>query len=209
MTLSRFLKPFRNRVLTAAMAALLSAPLAFSPVTTLAQTESSPTAPDPASDTYTNNEIIDAGHKFFGGVSRDMALAIERLFSDYGQPNGYILGEEGGGAFIAGARYGEGDLYTRNAGTHKIYWQGPSIGFDFGADGGRVMILVYNLHNVEDMYRTYVGVNGAAYLIGGVGVTVMSNHNVFAAPIRAGVGARLGISAGYLKFRKRPTWNPF
>ncbi len=160
-------------------------------------------------NSYSPDEVLRAGHDFFGGVSRDLALAVESLFSKYGQPNGYILGEEGGGAIIGGLRYGEGTLHTRNSGEHKIYWQGPSIGWDFGADGGRTMILVYNMNDTEEMYRRYVGVNGSAYLIGGLGITVLSNNNVFAAPIRAGVGARLGISAGYLKFTHRPTWNPF
>ena len=172
--------------------------------------DSNAAAVDTNSDNnYSPDEVLNAGHRFFGNVSGDLAMAVQRLFSKYGEPNGYILGEEGGGAFIGGVRYGEGTLYTRNAGQHKIYWQGPSIGFDFGVDGGRTMVLVYNLNDIEEMYRTYVGINGAAYIIGGIGVTVLSNHNVLAAPIRAGVGARLGISAGYLKFTHRPTWNPF
>lgn len=158
---------------------------------------------------YSSDEIISAGHKFFGGVSKGMASAIEYLFSHYGQPNGYILGEEAGGALIAGLRYGEGTLYTRNAGNHPIFWQGPSIGWDFGASGSKTMILVYNLYSVDQMYKYYPGVDGSAYVVGGVGVTVVSNNNVLAAPIRAGVGARLGVNVGYLKFTRQPTWNPF
>lgn len=162
-----------------------------------------------ADDTYTVDEVMDAGHKFFGSVSQGLAKAVEYLFSRYGQPNGYILGEEGGGAIVAGLRYGEGTLYTRNAGNHKLFWQGPSVGWDFGADGAKTMILVYNLNSIDAMYGYYGGVAGSAYLVGGVGVTVMSHEPVIAAPIRAGVGLRLGANVGYLKFTRKPTWNPF
>ena len=163
----------------------------------------------PGSDSYSQDEVVNAGHRFFGKVSGGLASVVENAVSKYGEPNGYILGEEGSGAIVAGARFGEGDLYTRNAGTHKVYWQGPSIGWDFGGDGARVMMLVYNLPSTEAMYRRYVGVNGSAYLVGGFGMTVLSNHNIYVVPIRAGVGARLGINVGYLKFTSRPTWNPF
>lgn len=159
--------------------------------------------------TYSAQEIIDTGHRFFGGVTKGLAQAVEYLFSNYGQPNGYILGEEAGGAFVGGLRYGEGMLYTRNAGDHKIYWQGPTVGWDFGAEGSKTMILVYNLYTVDDIYRRYPGVDGSAYLVGGVGVTVLGNGNVLAAPIRTGVGARLGVNVGYLKFTRNATWVPF
>lgn len=209
---------FANKVLASiAATALISTASLTIPEATARQSNSNPivtgsnSAPvDSNSDNnFSPDEVMTAGHRFFGNVSGDMALAVQSLFSKYGEPNGYILGEEGGGAFIAGLRYGEGTLYTRNSGQHKIYWQGPSIGFDIGVDGSRTMMLVYNMNEVEEMYRPFVGVNGSAYMIGGVGVTVLSNHNVLAAPIRAGVGARLGVSAGYLKFTHSPTWNPF
>lgn len=160
-------------------------------------------------DTYTSEEIIQAGHRFFGSVSQGLASAVEGLFARHGRPNGYILGEEAGGAIVGGLRYGEGELVTRNAGNHKVYWQGPSLGWDFGADGARTMILVYNLNSVDEIYHRFVGAAGAAYLVGGFGVTVMSRQHVVIAPIRTGVGARLGINVGYLKFTHRPTWNPF
>lgn len=163
----------------------------------------------PADNTYSQDEIVNAGHKFFGQVSGGLAALVERSISQYGKPNGYILGEEGSGAIVAGARYGEGQLYTRNAGNHQIFWQGPSLGWDFGGDGARVMMLVYNLPSVDAIYRRYVGVNGSAYLVGGFGMTVVSNHDIYVVPIRAGVGARLGINVGYIKFTQKPTWNPF
>ncbi|WP_417686971.1 DUF1134 domain-containing protein [Roseibium sp.] len=159
--------------------------------------------------TYQEDEIVKAGHQFFGSVSGGLASVVERAFSQYGEPNGYILGEEGSGAFVAGARYGEGHLYTRNAGTHKIFWQGPSVGWDFGGDGARVMMLIYNLPSLEAMYNRFLGVNGSAYLVGGVGMTVLKNYDVVVVPVRSGVGARLGVNMGYLKFTDKPTWNPF
>lgn len=163
----------------------------------------------PGGANYSQQEIVDAGHRFFGSVSGGLASVIENAFKSYGEPNGYILGEEGSGALIAGARYGEGDLYTRNAGNHKVFWQGPSIGWDFGGDGARVMMLIYNLPNVESMYQRFAGVNGSAYLIGGFGMTVLNNNNILVVPVKAGVGARLGLNIGYLKFTQQPTWNPF
>ena len=158
---------------------------------------------------YSQDELVGAGHRFFGQVSGGLASVVERAVQQYGQPNGYILGEEGSGALLAGARYGEGQLFTRNAGTHKVFWQGPSFGWDIGGDGARVMMLVYNLPDTSAIYRRYVGVNGSAYLIGGFGMTVLSNHDIYVVPVRAGVGARLGVNIGYLKFTQQPTWNPF
>lgn len=162
-----------------------------------------------APETYSQNELVDAGHRFFGQISGGLASVIENAVKNYGEPNGYVLGEEGSGAIVAGARYGEGQLYTRNAGTHKVFWQGPSLGWDFGGDGARVMMLVYNLPSTNAIYRRFVGVNGSAYLVGGFGMTVLSNNDVILVPVRSGVGARLGVNVGYLKFTDKPTWNPF
>lgn len=161
------------------------------------------------SATYQSSELLRAGNEFFGQVSGGLASVVERAVSRYGLPNGYILGQTIGGALIGGVRYGEGTLYTKNAGQHTVYWQGPSVGWDVGGDGSRTMMLVYNLPSVDAMYTRYFGVNGTAYLVGGVGMTVLARRNVILVPIVAGVGARLGISIGYLKFTDRPTWNPF
>ena len=158
---------------------------------------------------YSQEEIIAAGHNFFGGLSQDLAGVIEQAFRDQGRPNGYILGEEGGGAFIAGVRYGEGVLHTRNDGNHRVFWQGPSIGLDYGASGSRTMILVYNLPNAQAIYRTFGAIEGSAYIVGGAGLTYLRSDPIIAAPVRTGVGLRLGISAGYIRFTQRPTWNPF
>lgn len=159
--------------------------------------------------TYSQNEVVDAGHRFFGTTSRELALLIERATRQWGQPNGYILGEEGGGALTVGLRYGEGTLYTRNAGDRKVYWQGPSIGFDVGGEGARVMMLVYNLPALPALYNRFIGVSGSAYFVGGFGMTAVTWDRVVIVPIRTGVGLRLGANIGYLKFTPTSTWNPF
>jgi hypothetical protein len=158
---------------------------------------------------YSKNEISDAGHGFFGSVSRGLASVIEYTYQKAGRPNGYILGEDAGGAFIGGLRYGEGTLHTRDAGKHKIYWQGPSLGFDVGAEGSKTMILVYNLRDVSEMFNRFGGIEGSAYVIGGVSVQFQKFGDVVLAPIRSGVGLRLGANVGYLKYSRTPTWNPF
>jgi hypothetical protein len=158
---------------------------------------------------YTAQEIVDSGHKFFGATSGGLATVVEKIFASYGLPNGYLLGEEGSGALIGGLTYGEGTLYTKNAGDHKVFWQGPSLGWDFGGEGSRVMMLVYNLDDVGSLYTRFGGVAGSAYVIAGVGFNVLQSNRVLIVPIRTGVGARLGVNLGYLKLTQRPTWNPF
>ncbi len=167
-----------------------------------------PPQPAPANQ-YSSNELIDAGHRFFGGISRGLAMVVEKAVSQWGQPNGYVLGEEAGGAFVGGLRYGDGTLYTKNAGDLRVFWQGPSVGFDAGADGARTMMLVYNLPRTEAIFDRFGGINGSAYFIGGFGMTALTANNIVLVPIRSGVGFRLGANLGYLKFTERPTWNPF
>jgi hypothetical protein len=159
--------------------------------------------------TYESDELVNAGHRFFGNVSRGLASVIERAVSQWGLPNGYVLGEEGSGAFVAGLRYGEGTLYTKNAGDLRVYWQGPSVGFDWGGDGARTMTLVYNLPATSAIYQRFVGLDGSAYIIGGFGMTALTANNIVLVPIRSGLGLRLGANVGYLKYTPRATWNPF
>jgi hypothetical protein len=123
--------------------------------------------------------------------------------------NGYVLGQEASGAFIGGLRYGDGTLYTRNAGDVRVFWEGPSVGFDAGADGARTMMLVYNLPQVGAIFDRFGGINGSAYFIGGFGMTALTANNIVVVPIRSGIGLRLGANLGYLKFTDSPTWNPF
>ena len=159
--------------------------------------------------TFSAEEIKGAGHRFFGSVSMGLARVIEYAFQRAGRPNGYILGEEAGGAFVAGLRYGEGTLYTKDAGDHRVFWQGPSLGYDFGAEGSKTMVLVYDLRSPGEIFTTYGGVDGSAYFIGGVGITFLNRGHVSLAPIRSGIGLRLGANVGYLKYTREPTWNPF
>lgn len=160
-------------------------------------------------DTFSVDEVVGAGHKFFGGVSGGLASVIERAFSRFGLPNGYILGEQAAGAFIGGLQYGEGVLHTKAAGQFKTFWQGPTVGWDFGGAGTRTMMLVYRLPNVEALYRRFPGVSGSAVVIGGVEMSVRKRGDTIVVPIRSGVGARLGVNVGYLKFTTKATFNPF
>jgi hypothetical protein len=185
---------------------LAIAALAFTSAAAPAQ---QPPPPPPGQTTYSSQELVATGHRFFGGLSREFALLVERAASRWGLPNGYILGEEASGAFIGGLRYGEGTLYTRNAGDLKVYWQGPSIGFDWGGEGARTMMLVYNLRSVDDIFNRFAGISGSAYFVGGLGMTAVTWANIVVVPIRTGVGVRLGANVGYVKFTPRATWNPF
>ena len=123
---------------------------------------------------YSSNEIVDAGHRFFGTVSRGLAQIVEKAGSQWGLPNGYMLGQEAGGAVVAGLRYGEGTLYTKNAGDLRVYWQGPSVGFDFGGEGARTMMLIYSLPATEAIYQRFAGIDGSAYFVGGLGMTALT-----------------------------------
>lgn len=158
---------------------------------------------------YTVDEVVNAGNQFFGGVSEGLAGVVQRAVSKYGLPNGYILGKAGSAAIIGGLTYGEGTLNTKNAGKHPVFWEGPSVGFDVGATGSRVMMLVYNLPDVQAMYDRFPGVAGSAYAVAGFGMTVLGRRGVYVVPIISGVGARFGVNFGYLKFTDHKTWNPF
>ena len=196
----------RRRLLSTLL--LASSALALCAGANPLQAQSSP-RPDPAQKTFSSRELIDSGHQFFGTISRGLAQAIEEATKRWGQPNGYILGQEAGGAFFGGLRYGEGTHYTRNAGDRKVFWQGPSLGFDAGADGARTMMLVYNLPSTDAIYRRFGGLDGSAYLVGGFGFTALAVDEIIVVPIRSVVGARLGVNLGYLKFTPSSTWNPF
>jgi len=194
------------RLLAAAavLGTLSAAPLAAQP-----QQEGPPPGTLPAGESrFSSDDIVNTGHRFFGTVSRGLAQIVEKAVSQWGLPNGYVLGEEAAGAFVAGLRYGEGILYTKNAGDLKVYWQGPSIGFDAGGEGARTMMLVYSLPATSAIYERFGGVDGSAYFIGGFGMTALTANNIVLVPIRSGVGLRLGANIGYLKFTPKPTWNP-
>lgn len=158
---------------------------------------------------YSIDEIQEVTRGFFGTISTSLASVIEHAFKKSGRPTGYVLGKEGGGAFLAGLRYGEGTLYLRSGGRQQVYWHGPSIGYDVGAEGSRTLFLIYNLEDTTSLYRRFTGVDGSAYLVGGVGMTLLKGGPVLMAPIRSGLGLRLGASIGYVRFTSKPTWNPF
>jgi hypothetical protein len=217
----RFVKtstPGQDFALRLAMAAMLLAALAAAPagaqqpspvLPPQLSADASP-APPPATQ-YSSDEIIDAGHHFFGGISKGIASIVEKAANQWGQPNGYILGEEAGGAFIGGLRYGDGTLYTKNAGDVRVFWQGPTIGLDAGADGARTMMLVYNLPRTDAIFDHFEGMAGSAYFVAGFGMTALTcnENDMVVVPIRSGLGLRLGYNVGYLKFTAGPTWNPF
>jgi len=174
-------------------------------------------SPPPAADLpapaeqegYTIEEIRAASAGFFGQVSANLGGVIEHLFRKSGRPTAYILGTEGGGAFLAGVRYGDGTLYLRSGGTQRIFWHGPSVGADVGGGGSKTLFLIYKLAAPEELFTSFTGVDGSAYLVGGVGVTLVTNGTVVMAPVRSGLGLRLGASVGYIRFTPKPTWNPF
>jgi hypothetical protein len=175
----------------------------------LAAAQNPPPPAPQRQDTFKADEVLNEGHRFFGSVSRGLALVVQKAFSIWGEPNGYILGQEGGGAFVVGLRYGDGTLYTRNAGDRRVFWEGPSVGFDAGGEGARTMMLVYKLPATDAIYQRFAGVDGSAYFVGGFGMTALTANNIIVVPIRSGVGLRLGANIGYLKFTPRATWNPF
>ncbi len=155
------------------------------------------------------DELIKAGQNFFGGASANIASVVESMFSQLGKPTAYIIGEEGSGAFFIGARYGEGYIYFRDGTRYKIYWQGPSIGADIGGDASKTMVLVYNVDSPNQLINRFPGIDGSAYIIGGMGITYQQNGNIILGVIRTGVGARFGLNIGYLKYSAEPDWNPF
>jgi hypothetical protein len=169
--------------------------------------------PPPAASGYTAEEIHEAGKGIFGTLTSDLAVLVNRAFKQFGQPNAYVIGSEGGGAFLAGLRYGEGRLYTKlngiETGPASIYWQGPTLGADLGANGSQTLFLVYNLQEQTGLYRRFPGLDGSAYVAGGLGMTVYRGGDMLIVPIRTGVGLRLGASIAYLKFTERASLNPF
>lgn len=167
-------------------------------------------AAEPASgETYEKNEIIEAVADFFGVTVEAAGAAVERIFADNGRPNAYIKGSEGAAALGVGLRYGKGTLHLKSGGTKTVYWQGPSIGWDMGANGAKSFTLVYNLPSADAIFRRFPGVEGSAYFIGGIGVNYQRAEGITLAPMRAGVGIRLGANVGYLSYSMKRHILPF
>ena len=202
----------RSHRLVLALAAALAISPVHEPAAAAAQAYEDNQLSGP--ERFSGTELIAAGHLFFGTAAKELAMTVQEAVRRWGEPNGYIIGQEASGAIFGGLRFGEGVLYTRTAGERRVFWQGPSLGFDLGADGGRTMMLVYNLPAVEALFgegihTRFVGLNGSAYAVGGFGFTAAMYDEMIVVPIRTGVGARLGVNVGYLKFTPDPTWNPF
>ena len=162
-----------------------------------------------ADETYSPEELFAAASGFFGDVTEGLAKVIEKSFKDLGQPNGFIAGEEVGGAFFVGLRYGRGTLHRKTAPERKVYWQGPSVGFDFGGNASKVFALVYHLKDDDALFRRYPGVDGSIYVVAGIGVNYQQNGDTIIAPIRTGVGWRFGANIGYLHYGREPSLLPF
>jgi hypothetical protein len=158
---------------------------------------------DPAKgERYSLEEILVAADGAFGKGAQGLAQAIERTFKEHGEPTGYIVGREGSGAFVLGIRYGKGTLHSRIEGNRTVHWQGPSVGFDVGGDASTVFILVYDLHDSEEIFARYPAVEGRAYLVGGISLAYHQFERVRLVPVRLGAGWRLGANVGYLHFTK-------
>ncbi|PKB14571.1 hypothetical protein B0I00_2167 [Novosphingobium kunmingense] len=168
-----------------------------------------PTAAAAKGDTYKEDDLIGAAEGVFGKGAKGLADIIKGLLKKQGEPNGYIVGREGGAALGVGVRYGSGTLFHKVEGKRPVYWTGPSIGFDAGANAGNTFVLVYNLHNSQDLYKRYPAGEGQAYLVGGFNASYMRRDDVVLIPVRMGVGLRLGINAGYMKFSEKQRWLPF
>ena len=160
-------------------------------------------------DTYSEGEIVEEASEFFGVAAETMADAMQRIFAQYGEPNAYIKGEEASGAFVLGLRYGVGDLVMKRGDTAKVHWQGPSAGWDFGGNAAKVFTLIYDLPDVDAIYQRFGGVDGSAYLVGGIGINYQRRDDIVLAPMRAGVGIRLGANVGYLSYTREREWLPF
>lgn len=159
--------------------------------------------------TYGEDDLIGAAEGVFGKGAEGLAGLIRDLLKEQGEPNGYIVGREAGGAFVVGARYGSGTLHHKVEGERKVYWTGPSIGFDVGANAANSFVLVYNLYDTEELFERYPAGEGQAYLVGGLHVSYLRKGDVVLIPVRVGAGLRLGVNAGYMKFSKKQRWLPF
>jgi len=182
---------------------------AADPATAAAQASSDPQGAAQQGSTYKQDDLIGAAEGVFGKGAKGLAGLIEDLLKKQGEPNGYIVGREGGGAIGVGVRYGSGTLFHKVEGQHPVYWTGPSIGFDAGANAGNAFVLVYNLYDTQELYKRFPAGEGQAYLVGGFTASYLRRGNVVLIPIRAGVGLRLGVNAGYMKFSQKQRWLPF
>lgn len=185
------------------------APPAPLPPQDQAGTVAPPDVPPTTGPTYDKGDVLAAAEGVFGKGAKGLADIIEKILAKQGRPNAYIAGKEAAGAFVVGARYGSGTLSHAVSGNQKIYWRGPSVGFDIGGDATKVFMLVYNLYDTEDAFKAYASGEGRLYFVGGFSATYLRHGNIVMIPVRLGVGWRAGVNAGYVKFRHKGTWVPF
>ena len=183
-----------------------AAPPSFAPAQSAAGL---PRISDAQRDTYKEDDLIGAAEGVFGKGAEGLATLIRGVLKKQGEPNAYIVGREAGGAFVLGARYGSGTLYHKVEGQRPVYWTGPSAGFDFGAEAGSTFVLVYNLYNTDDLYERFPAGEGQLYFVGGFNASYVRKGNIVLIPIRVGAGLRMGVNAGYMKFTRKHTWQPF
>lgn len=162
-----------------------------------------------SSNTYDEGTITGIAGNFFGESSEALAKVIQKAFADLGRPNAYITGQEVSGAIAVGLRYGDGELTNKTEGSRKVYWKGPSAGFDLGANASKTFTLVYHLDKLDDIYHRFPGVDGSVYYIAGISMNYQQRGHVILAPIRVGVGLRLGANVGYLHYTRKRSWVPF
>ena len=173
-----------------------------------ATTPANQTAAAPGA-TVPRNDVFTAAEGLFGRGAEGLGNMLENILRDQGEPTAYISGQEAGGAFVVGVRYGSGIMHHQIEGDRTVYWTGPSLGFDFGADANKVFVLVYNLHDSQDLFKRFPGAEGNAYFVGGFTAQYLRRGDVVLIPIRLGVGLRLGVNAGYMRFSERNRWLPF
>lgn len=198
-----------TRLTKAAIPLLALAVLTISPAAAADTAASSTTNSATKDGKFSQNEIVKAGAGFFGITSEAMAKGVQRVFNEQGLPDAYIKGDEGSGAIIVGLRYGKGWLIRKGIPPLRIYWQGPSVGWDLGANASKMFVLVYNLGDNDRIFQKFPGVDGSIYFIAGLGVNYMRANGITLAPMRTGVGLRAGVNAGYLTFTREETMNPF
>ncbi|WOI53526.1 DUF1134 domain-containing protein [Parvularcula sp. LCG005] len=198
-----------NRIATVLLTAALSALPLSGCISPRTSAETSPPPPPPSDGDFTQSGVVSAVEDWLGVSAETAGTLVQRTFADLGEPNGYIYGEEASGAIGPGLRYGHGTLVMRNGYSQPVYWQGPSIGWDVGANASKTFTLVYDIPHPDEIYRRFPGVEGTAYLVGGVGVNYQRAENITLVPMRAGVGARLGANVGYLAYSRDPRVWPF
>ena len=209
MPTSRFCAIFAVMLALAAGTGIASADPANGPPAGYNQADAPSPPPESDSDKFTQDEIVQSFADAFGVTTEAAAKAVQKVFEDQGLPDAYIKGDEGSGAVGVGLRYGQGYLIRKNAQPVKVYWQGPSIGFDLGGNASKFFALIYNLQSSDRLYQKFVGIEGSGYFVAGIGVNYMRSNGITIVPMRTGLGLRAGVNAGYVTFTREQTFNPF